>query len=108
MVKDILLEIGVEEIPSAYMPKAIADLIDIAEQKLNKARLNNNKQNKFDLSYLEMAQVLHSWSKNLTKSRRMHWLRPAGTRKVQPLMGKGIPVKQASVLPEVRAWILKS
>ncbi|NLB53573.1 MAG: glycine--tRNA ligase subunit beta [Syntrophomonadaceae bacterium] len=47
MVKDILLEIGVEEIPSAYMPKAIADLKDIAEQKLNKARLRYQSINTF-------------------------------------------------------------
>jgi len=38
-MRDLLLEIGVEEIPSAYMSKAIEQLKLLASQKLNDARL---------------------------------------------------------------------
>lgn len=47
MAKDMLLEIGVEEIPSAYMPKAIADLKENAANKLSLARLNYQSINSF-------------------------------------------------------------
>jgi len=47
MAKDLLLEIGVEEIPSAYMPKAIADLKDNAALKLSQARLSCHSINCF-------------------------------------------------------------
>lgn len=47
MAKDLLLEIGVEEIPSAYMPKAISDLKDNAALKLSQARLNYQSVNSF-------------------------------------------------------------
>ncbi|MDD3022519.1 MAG: glycine--tRNA ligase subunit beta [Syntrophomonadaceae bacterium] len=40
MAKDLLLEIGVEEIPSAYMPGAIADLKALAGLKFDHARLD--------------------------------------------------------------------
>jgi glycyl-tRNA synthetase beta chain len=40
MARDLILEIGVEEIPSVYMNKAIADLKTIAIQKLSDARLS--------------------------------------------------------------------
>ncbi|MEN6328250.1 MAG: glycine--tRNA ligase subunit beta [Syntrophomonas sp.] len=39
MARDLLLEIGVEEIPSGYMPGAIADLKSLAGQKFDQARL---------------------------------------------------------------------
>jgi glycyl-tRNA synthetase beta chain len=39
MAKDLLLEIGVEEMPSAYMPGAVRDLQDLARQRLEEARL---------------------------------------------------------------------
>jgi len=39
MAKDLLLEIGVEEMPSAYMPGAVRDLQDLAQQRLEEARL---------------------------------------------------------------------
>ncbi|MGS0765063.1 glycine--tRNA ligase subunit beta [Syntrophomonas curvata] len=39
MARDLILEIGVEEIPSVYMSKAIVDLKSIAIQKLSDARL---------------------------------------------------------------------
>lgn len=39
MAKDLLLEIGVEEMPSAYMPGAVSDLQDLAQQRLSEARL---------------------------------------------------------------------
>lgn len=39
MAKDLLLEIGVEEMPSAYMPGAVRDLQALAEQYLGEARL---------------------------------------------------------------------
>lgn len=40
MARDLLLEIGVEEIPSAYMGRTIAELKSIAIQKLGEARLS--------------------------------------------------------------------
>jgi len=40
MTRNLLLEIGVEEIPSAYMFKALADLQALAEKKLAEARLS--------------------------------------------------------------------
>ncbi len=39
MARDLLLEIGVEEIPSAYMGRAIADLKANAQKQLDEARL---------------------------------------------------------------------
>lgn len=39
MAKDLLLEIGVEEMPSAYMPGAVRDLQELAQQRLGEARL---------------------------------------------------------------------
>ncbi|HQA50921.1 MAG TPA: glycine--tRNA ligase subunit beta [Syntrophomonadaceae bacterium] len=39
MAKDLLLEIGVEEMPSAYMPGAVRDLQDLAKLRLSEARL---------------------------------------------------------------------
>lgn len=39
MARDLILEIGVEEIPSVYMNRAIADLKSIAIQKINDTRL---------------------------------------------------------------------
>jgi len=39
MAKELLLEIGVEEMPAAYMPGALKDLRSIAEAKLNDMRL---------------------------------------------------------------------
>jgi glycyl-tRNA synthetase beta chain len=39
MAKDMVLEIGVEEIPSAYMPDAIRDLKNIAEDRFSSYRL---------------------------------------------------------------------
>jgi glycyl-tRNA synthetase beta chain len=40
MAKDLLLEIGVEEMPSAYMPGAVSNLQELAEERLNEARLS--------------------------------------------------------------------
>lgn len=40
MARDLLLEIGVEEIPSAYMGRAIADLKTSARKQLDDARLS--------------------------------------------------------------------
>ena len=40
MARDLVLEIGVEELPSAYMTKALADLRFLAEKKLSEARLS--------------------------------------------------------------------
>ncbi|HBQ26350.1 MAG TPA: glycine--tRNA ligase subunit beta, partial [Syntrophomonas sp.] len=40
MARDLILEIGVEEIPSAYMGRAIADLKANALKQLNDARLS--------------------------------------------------------------------
>jgi len=40
MSRDLILEIGVEELPSAYMTKALADLQALAEKKLAEARLS--------------------------------------------------------------------
>ena len=40
MAKDLLLEIGVEEMPSAYMPGAISNLQELAEERLQEARLS--------------------------------------------------------------------
>lgn len=39
MAQDLLLEIGVEEMPSAYMPGAVRDLQELAQQLLGDARL---------------------------------------------------------------------
>ena len=47
MAKDLLLEIGVEEIPSAYMTEALADLKENAVLKLSQARLNYQAINCF-------------------------------------------------------------
>lgn len=43
MTQDILLEIGVEEMPSAYMPRALKDLKELAEKNLADARLNHGE-----------------------------------------------------------------
>lgn len=40
MKRDLLFEIGVEELPSAYMTRALADLQALANKKLTEARLN--------------------------------------------------------------------
>lgn len=40
MTKDLIFEIGVEEIPSAYMPKALEDFKNNAVNSFNKARLS--------------------------------------------------------------------
>ncbi|MBO8158666.1 glycine--tRNA ligase subunit beta [Thermosyntropha sp.] len=40
MTRDLVFEIGMEEIPAAYMPKALEDLKNNAVSLLNKARLN--------------------------------------------------------------------
>lgn len=47
MAKDLLLEIGVEEIPSAYMAEALANLKENAVLKLSQARLNYQSINCF-------------------------------------------------------------
>lgn len=47
MARNLLLEIGVEEIPSAYMSKTLADLKDNAALKLSQARLNYQMINCF-------------------------------------------------------------
>lgn len=39
MSRDLLLEIGVEEMPSAFMSKALADFRELAQQKLNEKRI---------------------------------------------------------------------
>lgn len=39
MARDLLLEIGVEEIPSAYLPGVIRDLKELAQRRLAEARL---------------------------------------------------------------------
>ncbi|MEN6389430.1 MAG: glycine--tRNA ligase subunit beta [Syntrophomonas sp.] len=39
-MRDLLLEIGVEEIPSAYMPSAVQSLKELVAQKLGEARLS--------------------------------------------------------------------
>ncbi|MDD2510286.1 MAG: glycine--tRNA ligase subunit beta [Syntrophomonas sp.] len=40
MAQDLLLEIGVEEMPSAYMPRVLKDLKDLARNNLAEARLS--------------------------------------------------------------------
>jgi glycyl-tRNA synthetase beta chain len=40
MAKDLLFELGVEEMPSAYMPKALDDLSQLARKKFDEARLH--------------------------------------------------------------------
>ena len=39
MSRDLLLEIGVEEMPSAFMSRALADLKDIAARKFDEQRI---------------------------------------------------------------------
>ena len=43
MKKQLLFEIGVEEMPSAYMPRAINELKNLAEQKLSQSRIPYEK-----------------------------------------------------------------
>ncbi|NLW90523.1 MAG: glycine--tRNA ligase subunit beta [Syntrophomonadaceae bacterium] len=43
MKRDLILEIGVEELPSAYMTRALADLQTLAEKKLTEARLGYDR-----------------------------------------------------------------
>jgi glycyl-tRNA synthetase beta chain len=40
MARDLLFELGVEELPSAYMSKALTDLEDLARKKFAEARLH--------------------------------------------------------------------
>lgn len=47
MARDLVLEIGVEELPSGYMPGAIADLKSLAGQKFDQARLKYAEINTF-------------------------------------------------------------
>lgn len=46
-MRDLLLEIGVEEIPSAYMPAAIQSIKELAAQKLGEARLSYKEINSY-------------------------------------------------------------
>ena len=39
MAKDILLEIGVEEVPAKFMPMALSQLADLAKSKLTAQRI---------------------------------------------------------------------
>lgn len=43
MARDLLLEIGVEELPSAYLPGVVRDMQDLAEKRLTEARLHFDK-----------------------------------------------------------------
>ncbi|MGI6413018.1 MAG: glycine--tRNA ligase subunit beta [Syntrophomonadaceae bacterium] len=43
MKKQLLFEIGLEEMPSAYMPRAINELKNLAEQKLSQSRIPYEK-----------------------------------------------------------------
>jgi glycyl-tRNA synthetase beta chain len=45
MSRDLLLEIGVEEMPSAFMAKALQDLKELAEQKLTAQRIGFTQVN---------------------------------------------------------------
>lgn len=47
MAKDLIFEIGVEEIPAAYMPKALEDFKNNAVNSLNKARLDYEEVKSF-------------------------------------------------------------
>ena len=41
MSKELLLEIGTEEIPSAFLPKAIKDMDDIIRKELSHRRIQH-------------------------------------------------------------------
>ncbi len=79
MAKDLLLEIGVEEMPSAYMPGAISNLQELAEERLQEARLSWQQLKVYAtprrlVLYVEQLAESQPDSQLETVARRSRWL----------------------------------
>ena len=63
MAKDLLFEIGAEEIPASFMPNILGQLKQLAETKLNDAHLPfESIENETD--WLQMANFHADWTRS--------------------------------------------
>lgn len=88
MARDLLLEIGVEEIPSAYMPGAIAELKSLAGQKFDQARLKYT-----DIVTYGTPRRLVLWIKGLDEAQEDALYENRGPKKALAFDAEGKPSK---------------
>ncbi len=90
MAQDLLLEIGAEEIPSAYMSRVLSDLKDLAAKNLADARLNYR-----DIAVWGTARRLCLLVKGLSEEQKDTISENRGPKKNIAFDGEGNPSKAA-------------
>lgn len=85
---DLLLEIGAEEIPSAYMPGALLALKELAEKKFNEARLPYST-----LTTYGTPRRLVLWTRDLDDRQPDAAMENRGPKKSIAVDGQGQPTK---------------
>ena len=88
MAQDLLLEIGVEEMPSAYMPGAVRDLQELAQQLLGDARLEWK-----ELKVYATPRRLVLYVKQLAEQQRDAVIENRGPKKQMAFDEQGNPTK---------------
>jgi glycyl-tRNA synthetase beta chain len=90
MAKDLLFELGVEEMPSAYMPKALDDLSQLARKKFDEARLHFS-----DLKVYGTPRRLTLYISSLEENQQAALIETRGPKKAIAYDKKGRPTKAA-------------
>jgi glycyl-tRNA synthetase beta chain len=90
MAKDLLFELGVEEVPSAYMPKALDDLSQLARKKFDEARLHFS-----DLKVYGTPRRLTLYISSLEENQQAALIETRGPKKAIAYDKKGRPTKAA-------------
>lgn len=88
MAKDLVFEIGVEEIPAAYMPKALEDFKNNAINSFKKARLNYEEVKSFGTP-----RRLTLYVKGLSEKQEDAVIENRGPKKAAAFDEKGNPTK---------------
>ena len=88
MAQDLLLEIGVEEMPSAYMPRVLKDLKDLAQKNLAEARLSCG-----EVLTWGTPRRLCLWVKEISEEQEDSFLENRGPKKSIAFDANGNPSK---------------
>lgn len=90
MAKDLLFELGVEEMPSGYMAKALDDLSHLAQKKFAEARLQFK-----DLKVYGTPRRLTLYISALEETQEAAWIENRGPKKAIAYDKEGRPTKAA-------------
>ena len=100
-MKELLLEIGTEEIPAGFIPQALNDLESLARKELEANRIDFDGVKTFGTPR-RLVLVIES----VSEKQRDEEIKKIGPSKQAAFDSKGNPPKRPSVLPRANRFLL--